>query len=68
MQVKDGSFWTSNDGKEFVVLHTIELDGKVWVHYRDQDCPECREYSCYVESFIARFNPVLNDRRSRYGS
>lgn len=64
MQVKPGTVWTSNNEKEFVVLHVIEIEGKTWVHYRDQDCPECHEYSCYIESFIARFTPIINDRRS----
>lgn len=64
MQVKQGSLWTSGD-KDFTVLHVIELDGHVWVHYRDQDCPECHEFSCYVESFLARFRPLPNDARSR---
>ena len=63
MQVKDGSIWISDQGKEFVVLHTIEVGGNVWVHYRDQDCPECHEYSCFVESFVARFTPITNDRK-----
>lgn len=63
MQVKEGSVWTSNNEKEFVVLHVVELNGHTWVHYRDQDCPECHEYSCYIESFVARFTPITNDRR-----
>lgn len=65
MQVKEGSIWSGNTGKEFVVLHVVELEGHTWVHYRDNECHDCQEYSCYVESFLARFNPIINDRRSR---
>ncbi len=68
MQVKEGSFWSGGNGSEFVVLHVIELNGQTWVHYRDQDRAECREYSCYLESFLARFTPIVNDRRALYGS
>jgi hypothetical protein len=50
----NGSKWTGNDSKIFYVLHTIELDGHTWVHYRDNQ----REYSCYVESFLQRFRAL----------
>ena len=53
---KDGSKWASIDDV-FVVIHTIELDGHTWVHYR-KDLTE-NEYSCYVESFVERFTEVL---------
>lgn len=65
MKIKEGSLWSGNNGKEFVVLHVVELEGHTWVHYRDQECPECHEYSCYAESFLARFTPIINDTRSR---
>jgi len=32
--VKEGSTWEGSDHKQFLVLHTIEKDGHVWVHYR----------------------------------
>ena len=64
MQVKQGSLWEGG-GKEFTVLHVVELNGHTWVHYRDQACPECREFSCYLESFLARFQPIVNDGRTR---
>ena len=59
--IKDGTLWQGNN-KKFVVLHTIELEGHIWVHYRDHDpsksTPEPKEYSCYQESFLARFDPL----------
>ena len=57
---KNGSRWSSQNGLiVFRVLHTIEIDGHIWVHYRDDDNGE-REYSCYVESFLERFREILN--------
>lgn len=59
--IKDGTIWEGND-KKFVVLHTIELEGHTWVHYREHGVSkpvlECKEYSCYQESFVSRFRPV----------
>jgi hypothetical protein len=62
--IKDGSRWAGTDSKVFVVLHTIEQDGHTWVHYRDDSGSPPREYSCYQESFVQRFNQILNDSRS----
>ena len=53
---KIGSKWSSIDDT-FVVIHVIELDGHTWVHYRKE--PNETEYSCYVESFVERFTPLL---------
>ena len=59
--IKDGTIWHSID-KKFVVLHTIELEGHTWVHYREHNPKkstlECKEYSCYQESFLERFSPL----------
>jgi len=54
-QVKKGTKWSGTDGKEFVVIDVIEREGHTWVHYRDNRRDEPREYSCYLESFLARF-------------
>lgn len=56
--IKEGSKWSGNDGKVFIVLHTIEQDGHIWVHYRSEKITESgtpQEYSCYQESFESRF-------------
>ena len=59
--IKDGTIWQGGE-KKFVVLHTIELEGHVWVHYRElnpsKSTLESKEYSCYQESFLSRFNPL----------
>jgi hypothetical protein len=61
--IKNGSIWASSDRTKFIVIHTIELDGKNWVHYRLHDpskaALECKEYSCYEESFVSRFTESL---------
>jgi hypothetical protein len=57
---KDGSKWSGSVGERFHVLHTIELEGKVWVHYIKETTKETetREYSCYLESFLERFREL----------
>jgi len=57
--VKEGSVWEGSDRKQFLVLHTIEKDNHVWVHYRQNGKDNNQEYSCYVESFVNRFREVL---------
>lgn len=60
MKITEGSRWTGNDHKTFLVLHEIETDGHVWVHYRDEHGEPPREYSCYRDSFLARFTLNAN--------
>lgn len=60
--IKVGSRWEGVD-TQFRVLAVIEADGHTWVHYREDlgikvPVLECREYSCYQESFLARFRPL----------
>jgi|APCry1669192319_1035405.scaffolds.fasta_scaffold50386_1 hypothetical protein len=58
---KDGSKWTGTTGHDqFHVLHTVEIDGNTWVHYIKENAKENehREYSCYVDSFLAMFRAV----------
>jgi hypothetical protein len=60
--IKVGSLWQSVD-KKFRVIGVTEIEGHMWVHYR-VDCgikvptSECKEYSCYEESFVIRFRPL----------
>lgn len=59
--IKNGSKWSGNDSRVFVVLHTLEQDGHTWVHYRSEKPGENgtpQEYSCYQESFLSRFRPL----------
>lgn len=57
---KDGSRWEGNPGELFHVLHTIDIENNTWVHYIKENTKEgeTREYSCYLESFLARFKEV----------
>jgi len=61
--VKPNTRWRSRaaDPRIFLVLHVIELDGHTWVHYRDESCPTCHEFSCYLESFVSRFDLLENE-------
>jgi len=58
--VKTGSIWQSGDHKQFMVINVVEAEGHTWVHYREHSLKkpsiECKEYSCYEESFVSRFS------------
>lgn len=65
-QIEDvvaGSFWSTANGQEFVVLALTEQDGNTWVHYRRNDRKDPQEYSCFVESFVQRYRRITNDKR-----
>jgi hypothetical protein len=53
-----GTKWWSTEGKKFHVIHRIELEGKIWIHYIREDKENSQEYSCYEESFLSRFTPL----------
>lgn len=60
--IKVGSRWEGVN-TQFRVLAVVEAGGHTWVHYREDlgikvPVLECREYSCYQESFLARFRPL----------
>lgn len=63
--VKQGSRWTSGE-KDFIVLAVVDAeDGHTWVHYREDlgikvPTLQCKEYSCYIESFTQRFAERVN--------
>ena len=63
MQVKEGTRWSSGDGNVFHVMNVVEVDGHTWVHYEQDNVPESRTFSCWVESFTSRFIPILNEYR-----
>ncbi len=56
--VKEGSKWSSSDGKVFHVIHRIELEGHIWIHYILESVNDPKEFSCYEESFLSRFTPL----------
>jgi hypothetical protein len=59
--VKEGSRWSDSNSQKFRVIHVIELEEHTWIHYIKDNAhkDETREYSCYVESFLARFSPIV---------
>ncbi len=62
-QITIGSRWFGSEMTMFRVLGTYEdPEGKLWVHYRKEGCPECQEYSCWAESFLSRFTLTQNER------
>jgi hypothetical protein len=56
----EGSRWASIT-ETFIVLHTIELNDRTWIHYRKESSNQ--EYSCYVESFLERFTEVHHETK-----
>ena len=62
--VTPGSVWKGSGEERFVVIQLAETDGHTWVHYRQDlgfksKIDECKEYSCYVESFLLRFRKTV---------
>jgi hypothetical protein len=58
MIIKKDSRWWTSEGKKFVVIDEIVIEGVAWVHYRDGLGDPPKEYSCYRESFLQRFSPL----------
>lgn len=58
--VREGSNWEGSDSKTFTVIHRVELEGKIWIHYRNQ---HGEEFSCYEEAFLSRFRELVNEKR-----
>ena len=58
--VTPGSNWDGGDGRVFTVIHRVELEGKIWIHYRNQ---QGEEFSCYEEAFLSRFRENANEKR-----
>lgn len=59
-EIKNGSIWTDGHGNKFVVIGTMVVEGKDWVYYRAEKLRDHHpsEYSCFKESFLARFRPL----------
>jgi len=57
MKLKEGQIWNSSN-TEFRIIKVINIDNNTWVHYINEKTGQ--EYSCYQESFVSRFNQVLN--------
>ncbi len=57
--IKSGTKWRSANGAIFHVIHRVEVEGKIWIHYLKENAKENenKEFSCYEESFLERFKP-----------
>ena len=58
MIVKKGSKWWTSEGKKFVIIDEVVIEGLVWIHYREAEGDPPKEFSCYKESFMSRFTPL----------
>jgi hypothetical protein len=58
--IKMGSRWSGGDGKIFTVIGTMIIEDKNWVYYRAEKPKDHHpsEYSCFEESFLARFRSL----------
>ena len=53
--------FTAPDGKIFVVEEVRQVDREQWVHYHDAKTG--RKYSCLLDAFTQRFQPLVNESR-----
>jgi len=60
MKIEKGSVWAGSDGTTFQVITEALVEDKEWVHYRriDNRRQEPNEFSCFKESFLARFTRI----------
>ncbi len=59
MDIKVGSRWAGGGYRQvFIVLSVVYTNDEIWVYYRDDHGDPPREYSCYKDSFLARFTPL----------
>lgn len=64
MTVTPGSRWTDSQGCHYHVISVQEIEGNRWVYYHKDTAQdhENKDFSCYLESFLARFRPYANTR------
>ena len=53
--------FTSPDGKIFIVEEVKQIDSELWVYYNNSITGQ--RYSCLLEAFSERFQPILNESR-----
>jgi hypothetical protein len=58
--IQPGSVWSSVSGVHFQVISETHIDGNDWIYYRmiDKETEEPKEFSCYKESFLSRFQQI----------
>jgi hypothetical protein len=55
---KLSKYWTSTNHQEFELINTYTEGTVKWARYRD--ILNDREYTCYLEAFLARFTPTVD--------
>jgi hypothetical protein len=62
--VAPGSHWKDSQGRMFHVISVQDIEGHTWVYYHldRSHGNENSDFSCYLESFLARFTPYANTR------
>jgi hypothetical protein len=53
--------FTSADGKIFTVEEVMQVDSELWVYYNNAKTGD--KYSCLLEAFTQRFQPMENESR-----
>ena len=62
-KIEQYSRWVDSDGNHFQIIHVItDEQGHEWVHYRREK--DALEYSCWTDSFLARFSSVPHNAAS----
>ena len=56
---KAGSVWAGDSMEKFRVIDVVYTDDNVWVYY--VKAKDGTEYSCYLESFLARFREMPSE-------
>ena len=51
----------SPDGKIFTIEEVVQVDKQLWVYYNNIKTGE--KYSCSLDAFSERFQPVENESR-----
>jgi hypothetical protein len=54
--------FSSADGEVFVVEEVKQVDKELWVYYNNSKTGQ--RYSCLLEAFSQRFQPLLNESRN----
>ena len=55
---KLNKYWLSSNHHEFELLNVYTESDVKWARYRD--ILNDREYTCYLEAFLARFTPTVD--------
>lgn len=57
-KILPGARWWGGENKRFKIIAVNEDDGQTWIHYKDDKDNNAKEYSCLIDAFLQRFNPL----------